>query len=77
MTLWVVIRPSRAAASDDGGSSRAPRLVGETRFALARALWSRASAHPRALKLARLAREDRVKDTGAVETIERWLESPR
>ena len=71
-----IVPLERALAAEIRGRLT-PRLVGETRFALARALWSRASAHPRALKLARLAREDRVKDTGAVEAIERWLESPR
>jgi eukaryotic-like serine/threonine-protein kinase len=55
----------------------APRLTGETRFALARALWSQAKSHARAVGLARLARVDRAKEPKAIAQIDTWLASHR
>jgi tetratricopeptide (TPR) repeat protein len=50
---------------------------GESRFALARALWSKPPARPRALALARQARTDYGTDTKAVGEIDAWLEKPK
>jgi tetratricopeptide (TPR) repeat protein len=58
----------------------APELLGETRFALARALWSRPSARERARALARTARADyaTLKDKAStVAAIDAWLVAPR
>jgi tetratricopeptide (TPR) repeat protein len=51
----------------------APELVGETRFALARALWSRDADRPRAVALARAARAERVAGAADVTEIDAWL----
>jgi tetratricopeptide (TPR) repeat protein/predicted Ser/Thr protein kinase len=48
-------------------------LQGESRFALARALWPKPPARPRALALARQARTDYGTDTRAVAEIDAWL----
>ena len=48
-------------------------LLGETRFALARALWSRPEARRRALALAASARGDYGNDKKAVAEIAAWL----
>jgi tetratricopeptide (TPR) repeat protein len=53
----------------------APELVGETRFALARALWDRKETRARALELARSARADSAADESAVAEIDGWLYS--
>ena len=50
-----------------------PELVGESRFALARALWSRAAERSRALTLARQARADSASDVKAVADMDAWL----
>jgi eukaryotic-like serine/threonine-protein kinase len=50
-----------------------PELVGESRFVLARALWSRPAARSRALMLARQARADSMSDAKAVAEIDAWL----
>jgi len=50
-----------------------PALLGESRFALARALWSRPAARPRALALARQARGDVADDKKAVADVDAWL----
>jgi hypothetical protein len=55
----------------------APELVGETRFALARALWSRESARPRAIALATAARAERAADKPAAAEIDAWLIAAR
>jgi tetratricopeptide (TPR) repeat protein len=58
--------------------NHAPKAqLGETRFALARALWARPEGHDRALALARSAREDQEGDEIAVSRIDRWLREPR
>ncbi|HSZ82465.1 MAG TPA: serine/threonine-protein kinase [Polyangia bacterium] len=64
------LRSQREVAAD---------LVGETRFALARALWSLPVSRARALALARAARADYAQvKTGAptVAVIDAWLRSP-
>jgi hypothetical protein len=53
----------------------APKLTGETRFALARALWSRDEAHPRAIALATAARTDDTGDKLSVAEIDAWLDA--
>ncbi|HVU49299.1 MAG TPA: serine/threonine-protein kinase [Polyangia bacterium] len=50
-----------------------PELLGETRFALARALWSREAERRRALALARAARAERVAAAAPVTDIDAWL----
>jgi serine/threonine protein kinase/tetratricopeptide (TPR) repeat protein len=50
--------------------------VGESRFALARALWSRPADRPRARELARQARADAASDAMALVAIDRWLAKP-
>ena len=51
----------------------APRLIGESRFALARALWSRPADQARARTLARLARADAAGDVKMRARIDAWL----
>jgi serine/threonine-protein kinase len=54
-------------------------LSGETRFALARALWTKPATRARAVTLARQSRADyaRVASAGAtVKTIDAWLRAP-
>jgi tetratricopeptide (TPR) repeat protein len=48
-------------------------LIGESRFALARALWARPADRTRSLTLARQARADSVSDPKSVEAIDSWL----
>jgi tetratricopeptide (TPR) repeat protein len=55
----------------------AAELVGETRFALAQALWSRADARPRAIALATTARAERAADKSAAAEIDAWLLAAR
>ncbi|HVU51280.1 MAG TPA: tetratricopeptide repeat protein, partial [Polyangia bacterium] len=52
-------------------------LQGESRFALARALWPRPAERPRALALARQARADVAGDGKAVAEIDAWLAQAR
>jgi tetratricopeptide (TPR) repeat protein/predicted Ser/Thr protein kinase len=54
-----------------------PAQQGETRFALARALWAKPATHPRALALARQARADYGADAKAVAEIDAWLSKPK
>ena len=54
----------------------APSLLAESRFALARALWSRSSDRPRALALARQARAAYGPDAKAGAEIDAWLAKP-
>ena len=54
----------------------APELLGESRFALARAVWARAAERPRALALARRASIDCASDAKAVAEIDAWLARP-
>jgi hypothetical protein len=55
-----------------------PELLGEARFAMARALWARPSERGRALQLARLARADYAQTTksATVVEIDAWLKAP-
>jgi tetratricopeptide (TPR) repeat protein len=58
---------------------RDPEHLGETRFALARALWSRPAERQRARDLARQARADYTQVMGtttAVSAIDAWLRAP-
>jgi tetratricopeptide (TPR) repeat protein len=52
-------------------------LLGETRFALARALWSRPAERPRALELATTARADVAADKKSLAEIDAWLSQRR
>jgi tRNA A-37 threonylcarbamoyl transferase component Bud32 len=63
------------AARVEKKASRA--LLGETRFALARALWSRLSDRSRAMALATGARLDLADDKKACAEIEDWVSSAR
>jgi serine/threonine protein kinase len=58
-------------------SNAAPAQLGETRFALGRALWSRPSERRRALELVASARGDYGKDEKAVAEIDAWLAQAR
>jgi serine/threonine-protein kinase len=56
-----------------------PARLGETRFALARALWAQSTEHERARTLATAARADYAKVPNAatkIEQIDRWLAHP-
>jgi hypothetical protein len=77
------IEPLAQALQTRQASEGAPDLLGETRFALARALWARRADRPRAEELAHQARADYValeKATGAVPPalaqIDSWLAGP-
>jgi hypothetical protein len=54
----------------------APMLLGESRFALARALWCRPADRPRALELARQARIDSRADVELAKAIDAWRANP-
>jgi tRNA A-37 threonylcarbamoyl transferase component Bud32/tetratricopeptide (TPR) repeat protein len=54
-----------------------PAQLSETRFALARALWSRPTEKPRALNLGESARADVAGDAKAAAEIDSWLASAR
>ena len=71
------IAPLEQAVVARSNGHLAPELLSESRFALARALWSRAAERPRALTLARQARADVASDQKAVAPIESWLASKR
>jgi serine/threonine protein kinase/tetratricopeptide (TPR) repeat protein len=73
------IPPLEQALAVRVASHAPPELAGETRFALARALWSRPAERSRALSLARLARVDYVAVATAKENvaaIDAWLRAP-
>ena len=73
------IAPLELALATRISEKSPPALLGETRFALARALWARPSERGRALALARLARDDyqRVDNGGRLVTaIDGWLKTP-
>jgi hypothetical protein len=67
------VAPLEGAVAARVATKAAPSLLGESRFALARALWSRSSDRPRALTLARQARADYGSDPKAVAEIDAWL----
>ena len=52
------------------------QFQGETRFALARAMWSRPAERTRGVALARKARADYASDSAAVARIDRWMANP-
>jgi tetratricopeptide (TPR) repeat protein/predicted Ser/Thr protein kinase len=70
------IAPLEQAVATRGGEHIGAALESESRFALARALWSQPSARPRALALARQARADVASDAKAVVPIDAWLAKP-
>jgi serine/threonine-protein kinase len=73
------ISPLEQALAARDQKTTAPELVGETRFALARAVWSQPAARPRALALARAARHDYASVANsdpAVAAIDAWVLSP-
>ena len=73
------IAPLEQALAKRTATQAPTELLGETRFALARALWTRPAARGRALGLAREARADyaKVKTAAAlVATIDAWLAAP-
>jgi tetratricopeptide (TPR) repeat protein len=74
------VAPLEAALAVRLEKHLAPAVIGETRFALARALWPRASDRPRALALAKAAREDYRGDDaarGKRDEIDAWLAAVR
>jgi len=64
--------PLELAVRDRVGGGLAPALIAESRFALARALWTRPAEHARARALARQAREGGAKDAKLVARIDAW-----
>jgi eukaryotic-like serine/threonine-protein kinase len=73
------IGPLESALAARGDRSTPPELAGETRFALARATWSRPAQRSAALALARAARLDfeRADDgTAALARVDAWLRKP-
>jgi predicted Ser/Thr protein kinase len=71
------VEPLEAAVRERVDKHLAPALLGESRFALARALWSRPADRSRALILARQARADSATDTKVLATIDTWLAKAR
>jgi tetratricopeptide (TPR) repeat protein len=73
------IEPLDRALEARADRSTPPELVGQTRFALARAEWAKPGARSHALALARAARADYVGVAGGdstVAAIDSWLHSP-
>ncbi len=77
------IEPLAAALQTRVAGQAAPDLLGETRFALARALWARPGQRPRAEELARQARADYAvlqRNTGTIPPglaeVDAWLAGP-
>jgi tetratricopeptide (TPR) repeat protein len=73
------IAPAEEAVRIRHDASEGVERLSESRFALARALWSRPSEHTRALELARQARADYAKTKGheaIVSSIDAWLAAP-
>jgi tRNA A-37 threonylcarbamoyl transferase component Bud32/tetratricopeptide (TPR) repeat protein len=74
------IGPLEQALAARDQKTTPPELVGETRFALARAMWSKPAERPRALALARAARQDYsgvANGERAVAAIDDWLTGRR
>jgi predicted Ser/Thr protein kinase len=69
--------PLEQAVAARVAAHAAGELLGEPRFALARALWPAAAQRPHALALARQARLDYTGDTKRVAEIDAWLAAPR
>jgi eukaryotic-like serine/threonine-protein kinase len=70
------VEPLEEAVKARADGHLAPDRIGESRFALARALWSRPLERPRALALARQARADSASDAKVAATIDAWLAKP-
>jgi tetratricopeptide (TPR) repeat protein/predicted Ser/Thr protein kinase len=70
------IAPLEEAVTARANGRLAAELQGESRFALARALWSRPSEHGRALELAREARAD-IAEPSSAAAVDAWLAKPR
>jgi hypothetical protein len=73
------IGPLEQALAARDQKTTAPELVGETRFALARAVWSKPAEGQRALALARAARHDYASVANGervVAAIDAWLLAP-
>ncbi len=73
------IAPLEMALAARSDAKSPPALLGETRFALARALWARASERSRARAVAGLARDDSqvvANGGGMVGGIDDWLTAP-
>ncbi|HEX4406233.1 MAG TPA: tetratricopeptide repeat protein [Polyangia bacterium] len=71
------IAPLEQAVATRESSRLAPELQSESRFALARALWSRTADRPRALSLARQAKSDVASNPKVAAPIEAWLADKR
>jgi tRNA A-37 threonylcarbamoyl transferase component Bud32/tetratricopeptide (TPR) repeat protein len=74
------VAPLEQALAARADKTTPAEVVGETRFALARALWSKPSEHARALALARDARADYARvggDAADVARVDQWLRAPR
>jgi tetratricopeptide (TPR) repeat protein len=69
------IAPLEEAVAARAAGQVPPAVQGESRFALARALWSRPAARPRALALARQARGEVAGDKKVVADVDAWLRS--
>jgi len=70
------VAPLEEAVAAREAARAAPALLGESRFALARALGARSADRPRALALARQARTDFGGDARRVAEIDAWLAAP-
>jgi tetratricopeptide (TPR) repeat protein/predicted Ser/Thr protein kinase len=72
------VAPLEEALRIRAGKHAGPAIQGETRFALARALWARRATQPRARALARDARADyaQAKSETTVAAIDAWLAAP-
>jgi non-specific serine/threonine protein kinase/serine/threonine-protein kinase len=70
------VAPLEEAVAARAAARAAPALLGESRFALARALGARSADRPRALALARQARADVGGDARRVAEIDAWLAAP-
>jgi predicted Ser/Thr protein kinase len=71
------IAPLEEAVAARAGEHVASALQGESRFALARALWSRPTDRSRGLALAHQAQTDSSSDPGTVAAIDVWLADRR
>ena len=71
------IAPLEQAVAAREAGHLAPELLGESRFALARALWARPRERERARALGRQARADSTSDAKIAATIDAWLADKR
>jgi tetratricopeptide (TPR) repeat protein len=70
------VPPLQEAVEAREAAHMAPALLGESRFALARALWSHPASRANALALARRARADSASDATKAANIDAWLAHP-